>query len=168
MEYRYVEAILAKLHGVTGDGMGAFRARLRVLRSMGVPKLPLVGRGARQKFSGADLADLHLALTLGEFGLPPARIIEVVRRTEKLRVWPPHPPDGTWLVISRRSDHEGRERLSEDELLCVEIVEATDLLRHLENPKLNGLLAWHALLNLEKFTQDIQIHNPTQIGGHCS
>ena len=168
MEYRYVEAILAKLHGVTTDGMGAFRARLRVLRSMGVPKLPRVGKGARQKFSGADIAHLHLAVTLGEFGLPPARIIEVVRRTEKLRVWPLDRPEATWLVISRRSDHECLERLSEDELLCVEIVEATDLPRHLEEPKLNELLTWHAILNLEKFTQDIQIHEPTQIGGHCS
>lgn len=145
MEYRGFEATLAKLHGVTADGMSAFRARLRVLRSMGVPKLPRVGKGARVKFSRAEIADVHLALTLGESGLPPARIIEAVRCTEKLRVWPPHRPERTWLVMSRRSNHECRERLDEDVLLCLEIVEETDLLRHLETPSMGcstGTPSW--------------------------
>jgi hypothetical protein len=73
MEYRDIESILAELHGVTPeDRGGAFRSRLRVLRDMGVPRVEKPGRGSRVNYKFSDLWDMHLALLLERFGLPPA------------------------------------------------------------------------------------------------
>lgn len=79
IEYaRYVEK-LAKLHQVTDEGMSAFCARLRILRSMGVPDKPSPGSGKRVLFSKDDLFETHLALSLTTLGLTPVRIVFVVK-----------------------------------------------------------------------------------------
>jgi hypothetical protein len=75
MEYRDIESILAELHGVTPeDRGGAFRSRLRVLRDMGVPRVDKPGRGSRVSYKFLDLWEMHLALLLERFGLPPASV----------------------------------------------------------------------------------------------
>jgi hypothetical protein len=75
MEYRDIESILAELHGVTPDHRaGAFRSRLRILRDMGVPAVEKPGKGSRVGYSFGNLWEMHLALLLERFGLPPARV----------------------------------------------------------------------------------------------
>lgn len=75
MEYRDIEFILAELHGVTpADRGGAFRSRLRVLRDMGVPAVEKPGKGSRVTYKFLDLWEMHLALLLERFGLPPAGV----------------------------------------------------------------------------------------------
>jgi hypothetical protein len=78
MEYKAFEAALADLHVVDADDMKAFRARLRVLRDMGVPAVSGPGKGSRIDYSFGDLWETALALALERFGLPPARATEVV------------------------------------------------------------------------------------------
>jgi hypothetical protein len=79
MEYRDIESILAELHGVTPDDrVGAFRSRLRVLRDMGVPAVEKPGKGSRVTYKFLDLWEMHLALLLERFGLPPASVKFVV------------------------------------------------------------------------------------------
>ena len=75
MEYRNIESILAELHGVPPDDrVGAFRSRLRVLRDMGVPAVEKPGKGSRVSYKFLDLWEMHLALLLERFGLPPAGV----------------------------------------------------------------------------------------------
>jgi hypothetical protein len=75
MEYRDIESILAELHGVTPEHRaGAFRSRLRILRDMGVPAVEKPGKGSRVSYSFENLWEMHLALLLEHFGLPPARV----------------------------------------------------------------------------------------------
>jgi hypothetical protein len=87
MEYRDIESILAELHGVTPDDRGgAFRSRLRVLRDMGVPAVDKPGKGSRVSYKFLDLWEMHLALLLERFGLPPAGVKFVLEdRVEWLR-----------------------------------------------------------------------------------
>jgi hypothetical protein len=88
MEYRDIESILAELHGVTPDDRGgAFRSRLRVLRDMGVPAVDKPGRGSRVSYKFSDLWEMHLALLLDLFGLPPARVKFVFEDRVGLRRW---------------------------------------------------------------------------------
>jgi hypothetical protein len=74
VEYRELESILAELHGVTPDDRGAFRARLRVLRDIGVPAVMKPGKGSRVTYQFLDLWEVHLGLLLERFGLPPAQV----------------------------------------------------------------------------------------------
>jgi hypothetical protein len=78
MEYRTFEAILAELHGVTPDERGAFHARLRILRDMGIPAVMKPGSGSRVSYQFLDLWKTHLALLLLKFGLPPAQAKSVL------------------------------------------------------------------------------------------
>jgi hypothetical protein len=79
MEYRDIESILAELHGVTQDDRsGAFRSRLRFLRDMGIPRVEKPGKGSRVTYKFLDLWELHLALLLQRFGLPPASVKTVL------------------------------------------------------------------------------------------
>ena len=78
MEYRNIESILAELHGVTPDKRGAFRSRLRFLRDMGIPRLEKPGKGSRVTYKFLDLWEMHLALLLDRFGLPPAKVKSVL------------------------------------------------------------------------------------------
>ena len=88
MEYRDIEFILAELHGVTPeDRGGAFRSRLRVLRDMGVPKVDKPGRGSRVSYKFLDLWEMHLALLLERFGLPPATVKFVLEDKVGWRGW---------------------------------------------------------------------------------
>jgi hypothetical protein len=74
MEYRELESILAELHGVTQDDRGKFRARLRILRDIGVPAVMKPGKGSRVTYQFLDLWEVHLGLLLVHFGLPPAQV----------------------------------------------------------------------------------------------
>jgi hypothetical protein len=87
MEYREIESILAELHGVTPDDRGAFRARLRVLRDMGVPAVDKPGKGSRVTYQFVDLWEVHLGLLLEKFGLPPAQVKYVLEDKVRWLGW---------------------------------------------------------------------------------
>jgi hypothetical protein len=74
MEYRDIESILAELHGVTPDHRGKLRSRLRFLRDQDVPAVEKPGKGSRVDYRFPDLWEMHLALLLQRFGLPPAGV----------------------------------------------------------------------------------------------
>jgi hypothetical protein len=157
LEYRDIEARLAELHSIHEEDLGAFRARIRVLRNMGVPDLPRVGKGARVGFSPDDIAELHLVLTLGEFGLPPARIVQIITKVKGLSQWPLRRPHAAWLVVSLRADPEyPDEPVLEGELLRVVIVKEADLLDHIKERRLNKVATWHGVFDLELFASDLE------------
>jgi hypothetical protein len=47
LRYKHVEHALADLFKVQPDSMGAFRARIRHFRRLGIPDLPIVGSGTQ-------------------------------------------------------------------------------------------------------------------------
>jgi hypothetical protein len=77
--YAEVESALAKVFDAEDAQPGAFRARLKHFRKLGIPaKNP--GKGARVRYSESDLLQLLIALELTEFGLDPALIVKIIRR----------------------------------------------------------------------------------------
>ncbi len=157
MEYRDVEARLAELHKVDEEGIGAFRARLRVLRDMNIPNMPKVGKGSRVEFSIEHLAELHLAITLSRFGLPPARILQIV---EYLRGLPPlfqyHRKTDLWMVLTMRA---GASKLSDikdkESILSITLCATGKLAESLEMAPANEVATWQAVLNMRQFAEDL-------------
>jgi hypothetical protein len=76
MPYQYgqIEYALARACNIEGKEFGAFRAKLRHLRSLGVPKVEKVGSGSRARFSLSDAIVMRIALELSMLGVKPAAI----------------------------------------------------------------------------------------------
>jgi len=76
-EFRYghVEAALADLLGISKKGLGAFRARLRHLRNIGLPELPDAlkrpGSGRQIVYTREHALELLVALELESVGVVP-------------------------------------------------------------------------------------------------
>ena len=71
LRWRHVEATLVKLLQVKEEQMGAFRARLRHLKAVGVPNIPKVGSGTQIIYTREHIAELYLALLVMRFGITP-------------------------------------------------------------------------------------------------
>lgn len=69
--YRHIETALARVFNVMPEGMGAFRARLRHLRNIGVPELPKPGSGEQINYTRENAIEILLALELEALGVSP-------------------------------------------------------------------------------------------------
>jgi hypothetical protein len=66
-----VEAALAQVMNVKPQDLGAFRARLRHLRNIGLPRLPKIGSGKAIDYSTRHALEMLLALELEDAGQTP-------------------------------------------------------------------------------------------------
>jgi hypothetical protein len=74
LRYQHVEVALADLMNVMPESMGAFRARLRHLRNIGVARLPKPGSGKAIKYSRRQALELLIALELEKAGQTPKNV----------------------------------------------------------------------------------------------
>jgi hypothetical protein len=72
MQYSQFEKILADTFSIKEKGLGAFRARLRHIRNLGVPDVPQRGSGNTVIYKTADLLTAFVALELQALGCAPA------------------------------------------------------------------------------------------------
>jgi hypothetical protein len=83
--YAEVEAALAKIFDAEDVQRTAFRGRIQHFRKCGLPaRQP--GKGARIRYSAADIFELMLAFEFAEFGLDPRLAIQVIRRHWRLKI----------------------------------------------------------------------------------
>jgi hypothetical protein len=68
LQYSNIEQALANIMGVKPVQMGAFRARLRHFRNIGLPKLPKLGSGHHVDYTQKDALEMLLALELQKIG----------------------------------------------------------------------------------------------------
>ena len=71
LRYKNVEAALAAVLEIKLEEMGAFRARLRHLRNLGLPKLPTPGSGQRIAYTEKQAFTMQIALELEDLGIAP-------------------------------------------------------------------------------------------------
>jgi hypothetical protein len=71
LRYRQVEAALVAVIGVRPKAVGAFRARLRHLRNIGLPQLPASGSGKHIVYSRRQALEILIALRLESIGHKP-------------------------------------------------------------------------------------------------
>jgi hypothetical protein len=74
LQYRQIEEALAAVMNVDPRSMGAFRAKLRHLRNIGVPHLPSPGSGRKIEYSRSHALELMIALELEKLGRSPRSI----------------------------------------------------------------------------------------------
>jgi hypothetical protein len=74
LRYYHIEAALAALMGIDQNSIGAFRARLRHLRNIGVPVLPNPGSGRPIEYSRRHALELMIALELEKLGQSPRSV----------------------------------------------------------------------------------------------
>jgi hypothetical protein len=73
LRYKHVEAALAEVLDVKAKGLGAFRARLRHLRNIGLPRLPMPGSGQHIVYSRRQALEMLIAMELEKVGQTPRR-----------------------------------------------------------------------------------------------
>jgi hypothetical protein len=77
--YAQVELHLAALHGALGEAQrGAFRARLKHLKRLGIPRGVSPGKGAKVQYRDRHLYEWAFALELEEFGIDPTVIVRLM------------------------------------------------------------------------------------------
>lgn len=108
LSYKHVETALADALEVKPDGMGAFRARLRHLRNLGLPKLPMPGSGSRIGYSESQTFVMLIALELEGVGIAPrsAAVVaaSIVRMHRSPRDILEAPGDGdVYIAVTPRS-----------------------------------------------------------------
>ena len=72
-----IETALANACRISAAELGAFKGKLRHLRSLGIPKVESVGSGRRVQFSRFDAVTMRLALELSAFGVKPSSVAEL-------------------------------------------------------------------------------------------
>jgi hypothetical protein len=71
LQFRHVENALVRLFAVDDSCLGAFKARMRHLRNLGVPNIAKPGSGERVEYTREGVVGLALALELERLGRPP-------------------------------------------------------------------------------------------------
>ena len=71
LRYKHVEAALVRYFDVPEQQIGAFRARVRYLRKIGVPDLAKVGSGSQLTYSREQAIEIMLALQVSQLGASP-------------------------------------------------------------------------------------------------
>jgi hypothetical protein len=74
MQYNYLEKALAQVMNIKASKMGAFRARLRHLRNIGLPQLPNPGSGQPIDYTRRQALELMVALELEKLGQSPRTV----------------------------------------------------------------------------------------------
>lgn len=93
LRYKQVEASLADVFEVKPKKLGAFKARLRHLRNLGVPDLPKPGSGAQIDYEPEQVLAMLVALQLQAMGNNPRTVAQVAN--EVVRRWYRPRPLGT-------------------------------------------------------------------------
>jgi hypothetical protein len=77
LRYKHVEAALAEVMKVKPKAMGAFRARLRHLRNIGLPRLPSPGSGRAIDYSRQQALAMLIAVELETVGQSPKQAARI-------------------------------------------------------------------------------------------
>ena len=114
--YAQAEAVLARLHGVSGDVQRrAFRARLKNLKRLGIPRGIHPGRGAKIWYHDEQIYEWAFSLELTQFGLDPSLIVGVIERAWATDILPKFQataavgkPAGDLLFVMYPTGHDRR------------------------------------------------------------
>jgi hypothetical protein len=104
MQYGQFEEALVRMFSIKEANMGAFRARLRHLRRLGIPNIPKQGSGNTAIYKPKDLVITFVALALQTLGSAPTISAQIAkfsaRYFEKLR----SREEDTFLVVMHTSE----------------------------------------------------------------
>jgi hypothetical protein len=157
MRYKDVLVHLRRFHKVDDEGMPTFKARLYILRKAGIPPVEKVGTGARVTYSIDDLAELHLALTMTEFGLSPTRISKIMSYIRITTPWWPFTKyTDEWLYIAIRVSNGKLSDMETDEFIqSIGIGRESLMIENLRRFS-KVIPTWHAVLSLREIAANLR------------
>lgn len=157
MEFREMLAHLARFHQIDAEGMATFKARIHILRKAGIPQVRAVGKGARASFSLDHVTELHLALTMSEFGLSPARISQIMDYIRWIKPWWPFTQwDRHWLMITLRASNGKLNDLDSKEIIQGIGIVGEGMLLHDLKAFSKTVPTWHAVLSLQQVAENLR------------
>jgi hypothetical protein len=101
LRYGQVEAALADVMDVRRKDMPAFRARLRHLRNIGVPRLPRPGSGQMVEYSRQQALEMLISLELEKIGQAPKQIALFAPTIVRQSPYEPGSDNQCWAVLNK-------------------------------------------------------------------
>jgi hypothetical protein len=105
LRYKHVESALADALGIQPGDIGAFRARLRNLRNLGLPKLPKPGSGAHITYTRCHALEMLIAVELEQLGQAPrwaGMLAEPIARVSPFRGTDAN--DDQYIILSKTDE----------------------------------------------------------------
>jgi hypothetical protein len=124
--YNQVETALATIFKVSPKEMGAFRARLRHLRNIGLPHLPTPGSGRRIDYSERHALEMLIAIAMEKFGYSPKNAAIVAQSIVRQSPYGQHMGKDCFIIISK-PDYPGYTQAMGRMLLAKVLKSAPDL-----------------------------------------
>jgi hypothetical protein len=90
LRYRDLETALGEMLGIKRDAMGAFRAKLRHLRNIGLAHWPKPGSGQQIDYSKRQALEILVALKLGDLGQAPKNAAILAESIVRQSPWGQH------------------------------------------------------------------------------
>ena len=100
LRYKHVEAALAEVLNVKPKSMGAFRARLRHLRNIGLPRLPKPGSGQKITYTRRQSLELLIALELEKVGQAPKNAALLAESMARQSPYGQHKGEDCYIAVS--------------------------------------------------------------------
>jgi hypothetical protein len=100
LRYKHVEAALAEVANVRPVDIGAFRAKLRHLRNIGLPRLPSPGSGLPIAYSRRQALEMLLAMELGNIGQAPKSAALLAQSITRQAPYGQHAGKDCYVVLS--------------------------------------------------------------------
>ena len=102
LQYRHVEIALADVFDVRPKGMPAFRARLRHLRNIGLPRLPQPGSGRKISYTRRQALEMLIALELLNVGQTPRNAALLAESMVRQSPYGQHEGEDSYAVFSEK------------------------------------------------------------------
>jgi hypothetical protein len=103
LRYKHVEAALAEVLKVGPKAMGAFRARLRHLRNIGLPRLPSPGSGRAIDYSRQQALAMLIAVELEKLGQSPKQAAVLAQSMMRQSPYGQHEGKDCYVGVSEHS-----------------------------------------------------------------
>jgi hypothetical protein len=104
MQYRQFEEALVQMFGIDDANLGAFRARLRHLRTLGIPDVPKRGSGNSVLYRSEEVFLTFVALVLQSLGSAPSVAVLIASITAKYLPRLKSGENNLFLVVARVPD----------------------------------------------------------------
>jgi|SRR5581483_1045465 len=100
MQYRQFEEVLVEMFSIDETSLGAFRARLRHLRNLGIPNVPKHGSGNAVNYRREHLFTTSIALALQTLGFPPTDSALVSQHATRQLHWLIREKQEAFLIVA--------------------------------------------------------------------
>ena len=152
LRYKHVEAALVRYFDVPEQQLGAFRARIRYLRKIGVPDLAKVGSGSQLTYSREQAIEMMLALQVSQLGASPKWFASTKRvQPDFLDKISAHPKRGDAFSVIIPDKLLSTDKDGQSQVTVLTIDSKTDLIRWISKVSVHSF----SVVNLSQMIREL-------------